>query len=361
MPSTNTLARAGAANAVPFVRAARPYLAGPFFDEIVTPDTAQQFFSTPIPAHGYLKGIFILVEGVNGVLQPGDSLDPDFPWNALQAVALVNTNGTPMVGPFDTGFHAYLGHRYGAYFWKTDPATWDTFDGTINPVAIFYLPVQIREWDGLGSLANMNQQQQWRVNFAVAAASQLVSGGNGSTLPDLHIRCYQSEWTLPAATTPTGIPQEVTPPAHGTFQFWSEQTFPVVSGFNTFYLQRMGNVIRNLVLEFRDSNGVRDQSAIPDDLTVQIDVAQYLVRVPNALRSGLESAKEGGLTPDGVIVFDYTADADGHLGFEDGDAWLPTVEGTKYQIQGTFGASGKLFVITNDIIPAGIVPIPVAP
>ena len=57
---------------------------------------------------------------------------------------------------------------------------------------------------------------------------------------------------------------------------------------------------------------------------------------------------------DGVFVYDFTHDDDGHPGNEDRNLWLPTVQATRLEVQGSFGTNAtNLEIITNDVAPVG--------
>jgi len=51
----------------------------------------------------------------------------------------------------------------------------------------------------------------------------------------------------------------------------------------------------------------------------------------------------------GVLVFPFTDDQDGGIGYESRHMWLPTVQSTRLEIEGAFGAAGTLEILTNDV------------
>jgi hypothetical protein len=50
-------------------------------------------------------------------------------------------------------------------------------------------------------------------------------------------------------------------------------------------------------------------------------------------------------------VFDYNHDVLGHLGDGTPELWLPTVQATRFEFQGTWGDDCNVELLVNDVAP----------
>jgi hypothetical protein len=145
----------------------------------------------------------------------------------------------------------------------------------------------------------------------------------------------------------------VKPPAAGSISYWTSQIFNVANGSNTLQLNRVGNLIRNHILVFRDANGSRATAdsggTTPSVLEFQWDGSQRYILNVDTLR---ELAYElNGFDADaGVVPLQYTYDDDGIPLAESGNDWMQTTGATKLALRFTTTAAGTLEVITNDIV-----------
>lgn len=345
---------------VPFVRAAQEHIEG-FLD------VSQQIGASGIPlapvdlpAYGFVRGVYIEVTATGGsgtvAVAKGDA-----PFTALTDISIMDVNGAPIVGPLD-GYDVLLANKYGGYR-RVNTQRHPDFkavqtDGTFS--FLIYVPIEVNQRDGLGSLANLNAASSYKLRATVAAASSVYST-NPTTLPTVRVRAWLDAWTQPAATDLAGNAQATQPPAHGTTSFWSKNVVNVSAGAQTIKLQRVGNLIRDMILIYRDTNGVRNSTNFPAPLDLYWDTRLLKSYQPIVWRSDMSErfslynttadAADGLNT--GVFVHDFMHEFDGKAGVELRDGWLPTVQSTRLELNGVFGAAGTLTVLTNDVAPQG--------
>jgi hypothetical protein len=246
-----------------------------------------------------------------------------------------------------TGYQLFLANLVGGYRGFNDPTLHPDYVGTINASFMLRLPVEITPWDGFGSLANQNPQSPFRVAITTGTVTDLITGG-APTAPTVRIRGYLEAWSPVPAADMNGRPQETAPPGHGATQYWSVETPNVASGTVQVPIRRTGNLIRNLILVFRDA-GARSATVEPDDLTLRWDGRNVRIREPvQLMRADFRDATNTNL-PVGVIPYIFTDDQDGTAGYESRHLYLPTVPSTRLEFEGTFGAAGTVEIITNDI------------
>lgn len=338
---------------VPFVRAAHHHTEGPFFQTTVTPAAATQVIGPfDVPAYGFLRNVWVTVSGSWGALG-GGALTGDYPWNIFQNVSLTDPNGNNLFYPLN-GYQWYLANLFGGYVFTTDPAAQPGYTATIAaPSFALRIPVEITPWDAFGSLANQNAASAYKVNLTVNTLAALVTGG-APTAPAIVIRGYLEAWSAPAATDLLGNSQETLPPGLGTTQFWSPYVPVVAAGQQTIRFTKVGNLIRGFVLVFRTAAGARSAAVPPDPIRVVWDSAD-LFNEPLTYRANVAYEQVGVAPPVGVYPYLFTDDQDGHAGFENRHLWLPTVQSTRLEVQGTFGAAGTMEILTNDVAvtPAG--------
>jgi hypothetical protein len=344
---------------VPFVRAAQEHIE-PFMD-VSTQMTANAQALSPVdvPAYGFARGIFILVECTGGT--GAGTLKADAPFTMLSDIQLADVNSAPIVGPI-SGHDLYLINKWGGYRRATiNPKNAPDFTNptTGNASFLLYLPIEVSGRDGLGSLANLNAASSYKLRTTVTAAVDSFSA-NPTTLPVVRVRAWLDAWTQPSAADLRGNGQAVEPPAHGTTSFWSKQVFNVTAGQQTIRMQRVGNLLRNVIFIYRDATQVRNRTNFPPSFQIMWDtrlLKDYnptIWRQQMSQRYNLPGADDAATGLDtGVYVEDYMHEFDGFAGAEMRDGWLPTVPSTRLEVQAVFGAAGTLTILTNDVSPAG--------
>jgi hypothetical protein len=224
------------------------------------------------------------------------------------------------------------------------------------------IPCEIDERDGLGALPNQNAGAMFKLRFTVAANSAIDTGGSVTTYPIVRIRGFIEAWDQPQASSPLG-PQQTSPPALNTTQYWSIQQYPIVSGLNKVRLTRMGNYIRELIFVFIGTSRANGESNIPPTWNVYLDTLILDMVEDNNWQhqmwerggfGNLAAAKDAANGLDnGVRVYDFCHEFDGMYGMENRDQWLNTLASERLEIEGTYGTSGTLFVLTNDVSIVG--------
>jgi hypothetical protein len=317
-----------------------------------------------VAAYGFIDFIELQVT-VSGGAGTAGTVTADSPWNWLSNVQLTDVNGAPIVGPL-TGYELYLANKYGGY-WNAhafDPKSYLDYSAMTTLGACSFMlriPVGINGRSGLGCLANQNSSSSYRLSYTVNAATSVVTGATFTTAPTVTVRPYLHAWAQPTSADTQGRPNEVEPPNHGTVSFWSKTIQDVTAGANVIRLTRTGNYIRNLIMIYRDTTQARVQAQLPTDLSLWndtrlvFDMSREVIRGQMHRQFGFVSPTAEAINgwDNAVLVVAYTDDFDGSAGAELGDRWTATLQSTRMELRGTFGAAGTLTVLTNDVSPAG--------
>lgn len=350
---------------VPFVRGSRERTE-PFHDRTTTMTTStRQVGPEDVLAHGFMRHLAVHVT-VSG----GDDTDPnaagaeDSPFNVIGTIELLDVNGNPIVQL--SGYELFLANKYGAYSFMSDARKSPVhveLDTDGNGGFFVRVPVEISGRDALGALKNQNAGQTYKLRYTIAPSTEVYGTVPDTTLPDVRVRAWLESWTQPRPTDLFGNPVAALPPAHGTMQFWTTFVANVDAGAQTIRLPRVGNHIRTLIAVFRNtSDGLRSTLNLPTNIELTYDgnvidnVSRDLLRHRMAERYDLDGSDDaaGGLDT-GVIVWDWSHDLDGRPGHEMRDLYLPTTQATELALRGTFGAAGRLTVVTNDVAAAGAI------
>lgn len=345
---------------IPFTRASREHTEPGSDVTVSVADFTAGQQTLPImdvPAFGYARGMWILIEATGGV--GASTFNPDGPWNFIQEITLSDVNGTQLVGPM-SGYDLFLTNKWGGYDFYARPDLDPHFSSGLtdgNFAFMLWVPNEIVSRDALGALPNMNAASTYKLRIRTGSTADVYSVPP-VPIPAVRVRTFLEAWAPPAESDPLGRPQAIRPPAMGTTQFWSKASFTIASGSNTVRLSRMGNFIRNLIVVFRDATGARDNANLPDPIQLHLDgrivrnEALDLQRNRNARRYGADGVySQADALNDGVLIYPYTYDFDGHPGGEMRDLWLPTAQSTRLELVGNFGAVGALDVLTNDVAP----------
>lgn len=361
MKSATAPARAGANGQeqqtlpkLPFVKATRA-TTEPFGDNTEQMLASDQVTvaDTNVPAFGWFRSILIWVVASGGTASGTNAVArEDAPFNVLQNLSLVDTNGKPLVGPFN-GWDLYLVNKWAPTVeWALDAKSSPVYsapDAGGNFSFVLRLPSEVGGRDGLGSLANAQSNSKYRVSYNIAAASTVFSTQPGGALPSVRVRMVMESYAPVDAAAPNGQPQETSPPFDGTTMHVSKSTPTVASGDKQVDLTRVGYMIRSLIFTLRTSAPARTTSDFPSQMRLLLDNKQVDVIYRDIQRHLMW--QRTGLTPDtGVLVWDYTHDLDGRSGGELRDLWLPTSTATRLTLEGTWGGSAvSLEVLTSDV------------
>lgn len=351
---------------VPFIRASAEHVEPTGIDRTRTlTGTAQNLGVFDVPAYGYVRSLYILVEASGG---SGTSVTAreDGPFNVLTDIALTEPNGA-VIAQFNTGYELYLANKFGGYRKYSDPKLSPAYTAVGGSTGNFSfglrIPIELSERDGLGSLPNQNAAATFKLRMNLNSTGN-VYGTAPATPPAVRVRVFLEAWDQPEASM-AGATNQTTPPAMNTTQFWSSQVYNVNAGEQTIRLTRVGNYIRNLIFIYRDDSSPATRSVgeseFPDPLRVYLDTRPVLSLNGKHWeqlmyeRSGFRGTKDAaGALDNGVRVLDFTHEFDGTLGYENRDLWLPTLGSTRLEVQGNFaGTGGTLTVMTNDVAIAG--------
>ncbi len=365
---------------VPFIRASSEHRESTGIDVTRQLNAGNQDLGVfDIPAYGYLRSLLIVVTASGGVGAP--TFFEDYPWSVLQNVALTEPNGA-VIAQFNSGYELMLANKWGGYRHVAgiDPRSSPAYNSNVavgDFTFVLRIPVEINLRDSLGSLPNQNAAATFKLRMQLGSGAVnggLYTGTAPTTLPSVRVQVYLEAWDQPEAGQ-AGMSNQVTPPAMNTTQFWSSQIFNLNSGQNTIRLTRVGNYIRNLIFICRRAGApnvrVTGDADFPDPSTFYLDtrpldtVSKGVWRHTMFERSGMGSRAPGGaLTApalnegagaldNGVFLYDFTHEFDGSLGHENRDLWLPTLGSTRLELQGVFGNTDVLTVLTNDVAIAG--------
>lgn len=379
---------------IPFARASKWHVEQSNIQSGIALNAANaQIFNFPVASYGYLSAILITVQASGGATSVNAAPFEDAPWSVLSQVQLSDVNGVPIFQL--SGFNAYLAAKYGGYrpFAPDAIARGSSADGGANqaqlssggppganftsPNGAYFQPVQttgnfkfiLPIWlefglDGLGCLPNMDASARYNLQLTVpgavttgTATGPVYTAGTFTTPPTLAITVEVLCRSQPPATDMFGNRNSIAPPAVGTVQYWTAQTASgLANGANTIQLTRVGNLIRNHILIFRNTNSTRataETTDMPSVFEFDWDVGQRYVANLATMRFFNGYVVYGLDDPNGVITLPNTLDPDKLPFSEFGDEWLGTVGATKLTLRFTAGAAnGSLTILTNDIVPA---------
>lgn len=387
---------------IPFSRSSKWHIEQSNTQSGITLASGTQVFNYPVTSYGYLSAIFITIALTGSGAATAATYFEDSPWSLLQQVQVSDVNGVPIFQL--SGYHAYLAAKYGGYrgFSNDSVVHGSAFDTATagaatatsqtvlaggpaaasyggyyqNPTATslncrFTLPIYFEfGQDGLGCLPNMDASARYNVQLTVAggagvatASGPFLAGGTApGTLPTMGITVEAVCRSQPPAVDQYGNRNSVAPPAVGTVQYWTSQTASgLANGANTIQLSRVGNLIRNHILVWRNSSTTANPRAIaetadmPSLFEMDWDSGQRYIANTSTLRFLNGYAGYGLDVPNGVVALPNTGDPDKLFFSEFGGEWLATVGATKLTLRYSPGAAasgGSLTILTNDIVPA---------
>lgn len=356
--STASPAVAQAVGQVPFTRASYLHTEPAQYDNTIALSASAQVAPLlTVPAYGFLRGIWLKLTLAGSGGTP--ALSGDNPFSCITDITVQEPNGSPIYQVLGNGgYNTMLVNKYGGYAGagNNDPKLLQGYAAAAAASTFWlWVPLELNVRDALAALPNQNSGAQFQVRIGVNNLAGSF-GGTPPTAGTLRIQAFADEWDQPASTT-LGVANETAPPALNTTQFWSQQSYVYNTGQQTIRLTRTGNYIRSLILIFRNGSGVRDASAIPSQVTWQLDTNPF-----DIVDSGLWAVRQSqrgrlfgtldtaGAQDTGVYVYDFDHDWNGLYGFETRNQWLPTLSTTRLEISGVFGAAGTLTVLTNDVI-----------
>lgn len=357
-------APAAAMPVVPFADATYEY------SEIITSQTltpgaaAQDFNAINIIPGGFLRGVTLYVTSTGGTLGTG-VLSADAPFSIFSYLTLENIDGTPIIYPMD-GYSHYLQTRYTRPFDNGDAAldTAASFSATINPA--FRLSLFCESRATLGTLPNTDARALYRLRMGLNQLTNTnPSGGllttvGTATAPAITVAVALETYAQPPRATLSGAPIQQSPDGIGMQRFLSRQIDVTNAASNIIKMNRTGNLIRSLILVFRDSTGNRTDLT-SDPIRMRVDNTQLFVenraRRDYLMWKFFQLITAPGVPtsarPTGVYVIPRWQQP----GEMRGQGWLETSEATylAFEFIGA-PAAGSLTTITEDLSPVGPVP-----
>ena len=390
----------GSTAVIPFAQAAKWHIEQSNTQSGIVLSANGQTFNYPIASYGYLSAIMITCQVSGGAGGVALTFFEDAPYSLFSQIQVTDVNGVPIFQL--SGVHSAIAAKYGGYrLWGQDGIIkglqFDTAAGQAStaggppasvftlanggyyqtPVATtgntkFVLPVFFEfGTDGLGCLPNMDASARYNLQVTVAGGAMTAAAGGPyiatattipTTLPTMAITVEILARSQPPASDMFGNMNSTSPPAVGTVQYWTAQTAAgLASGANTIQLTRVGNLIRNHILVFRDGTtnpprSTAETAWMPSLFEFDWDSGQRYVSLLSTLRLFNGYNVFGLDMPNGCILLPNTLDPDKIAVSEYGGEWLGTVGATKFTLRftnsATPGAGSSVTVLTNDIVPA---------
>ena len=350
---------------LPFIACAHEHTEpGPIISKVLTETGNAETFEFDVPAYGYYRAVYLLCEATGGTLGTGE-LGLDYPWNLIEQLTLLDTNGAPIYGPL-AGFNNLLCALYDGFTFQQDPRLDPQFVGTLNAFFKIRVPTEIAHHSGVGSLGNQNASAPYRIRLTVNAASKFMKKASGvTTYPTLKITPILEAWTLPNRQDSKGRPQSQLPPSYGTVMFHSER---IVGGVPAGQFQipvlRVGGLIRWIAFIGRKTSaeGERTDNVLPTQPILFWDGRQ-LYNEPKSYRMTRSTEPLNSLVisgnsprPAGVLAYTFNRTALDRCGDERPYLYLPTTEATRLELEGSFGEAGVVQVLTCEVAPAEVNP-----
>lgn len=363
-------AKTAAAPMIPFIRGAVAH-SEPFYDNTFTLGAnTTNLGPIDVASYGFARAIFVMVNVVVAGNGATVALAEDAPWSVFSELAVQDVNGSPLFGPHG-GHEGYLHHKYGGFRNQPDPKLYKDYSALTtgagatagSGVFMFRINLNRSERDGLGSLANMNASQAYKVRGTI---NNLL--GTFTTVPTgtitARVRFWLEAYSQPNAVDLAGRTQSTIPPANQTTGFYSRIQPATNAGANTIKHTRVGNMIRNLIYVNRRTgtsraNGETDLAGLNIqwflDSRLLTNEGIEMIRARMADQFQLTNVTlEGANGPDnGVFVLPFCTEFDGRAGYEMRDMWLPTTGATRLEMLLTLPNAGVLTIITDDVAPRG--------
>jgi|SRR5215472_1637277 len=326
---------------------------------LATPSTTYEF---NIPSYGYIRHLWLDVNATGGT-GTAAVYSGDAPFNSVDQVTYLDTNGAPIYGPL-SGFSTFITNLYGGYTYVQDPRALANYNAGATSGNFrwqFRIPLEISHHDGTGCLGNQNSSAPYRVRININASTSIYTTPP-TGYPTVTITPVLEAWSLPNSTDPLGRPQAQIPPNYGTVQYWSTRfQTGITSGVNTVQVLRVGNLIREMIFICRQTSatGTRDDTVFPVQPIINWD-ARQLFNETNIYRQNRSAETiESPSTlqrPAGVYNYSFARTNQDRSGDDKPWLWLPTVEATRLELNGSFTNPGVVEVLINDVAPAEVNP-----
>ena len=317
--------------------------------------TSSSAFNLRLNYGGFVRGARLQVRSSGGV---GGTVTPDNPFNVFTNLIFNNVGNTPVFNQTN-GYESMLYNAYGRP-WEGDPVLAYDYAQSINPSFTLRLAPEIRHT--LSALGNTDARQQYRVQGNLNVQS-LVTSGTISTAPTVTVTTFLDTWAQPDTNDLQNIPNQPYPDgAYAALNMRRNQSFSLNgAGSNNTVIatEAVGNLVRNVFLVVRDSNGAR-QDYLTDPLDWYLDtriIAQY---TPDTVQQYMqEFYGTGALSrPTGVYVFPRFFNP----GTMTGQGWLETstASGMKWTSAtsgtATNTSGGTINMFVDEVVPLQAIP-----
>lgn len=364
---------------IPFQRASRMKENLSFQTVTTVGATVVPFGPIQVPANGYMRFIELdVVFSVTGNAATVAGVTADAPWNIIGQISLTTSSGDSLMVPVG-GFALFCINKFGTFSGTApfcDPRADSSFTApTVGAGATagsfnfnLKLPMEIDQSSGYGSLPNLAANRSYFVQGQFNPLTSLfTTPPNGTTT--VTITAVANFWAVPNATNANGDAQQQEPVGNGSFSVWQLETIPVTASTSLYTLHNVGNVIRQIIMIYRDVSGVRTATAnspalfelvLNNDELFYRPKTEFIRKVTSqtgyGANYGASSAALGTAQGQEQAVWpwlDFLAQGEAIIECNNPrDQYLPTLDATLLQVRGTaWGVAGTLEVYTNSVVP----------
>jgi len=343
------------------------------YDQTYTVTNAQGAIPWALQATGWLRGLYLLVQGTG--LTAGTAT-ADAPFIVFSNIELDDVNNEAIFGLFD-GYTAFLTNKYGGYYYADDPGTAPIYalsgtTSTNNFTFLLYIPLEIVNRDPIGAVASVNNTASLTLRMSLNATTSLFTAPTGTL--SVRIRGTQDFYWEPRRADKQGRPISPEPPASGTTQYWTQGSLAIAGAgtINSQLITGLGYPFREYLFLLRDNTGSRanGETNWPDPLVgLKFEANMLISNIAKAFwqamiaratgytngtmdargSTGTVPGKENGCYP---LFFndDFFRNA---IGGETRRGYLVTSPGSNFIYNANVGGAGNLYSIVNYIAPGG--------
>jgi hypothetical protein len=364
-----------ATSLIPFTRAARAATQQDFAQASLTLTTSTQNIGPiNLQANGWLRFVDILVVATAATNVANVAFQPDAPFNVFQSISMLDPAGNPIINPI-SGYYLFLLVKYGVF---SDPPFGDPRSDNIYSVTSgtataggsftfnLRLPVETAVRDAFTVLPNGAADRRYRLNITINSLANIYVT-TPTNAPAITINATSNYYVEPPQVI-NGAQVQQTPNGYGS-KGYVEFESPTVTNGGALrpQLVNMGRTIRAQIFCLRNAAGTRDSTDWPDPFYIFINNFQQFYLPKAVFSSAMSKAygyglnntaidTAGGLDTGVFVLFQYMLRS-GVLQNSDSRAQLlPTVAGTKYVLQGSWGTGAS----TLDVIQHSVVASPQA-
>ena len=311
--------------------------------------TSPKTFKINLNSNGFMRKYRCVVRSSGAV---GGVPGPNGNWDVFQNVGFETPNGSQFFKPHAGRQYMYY-QAYGRP-WEGDPTQWYDYASSINPSFSFTLSPEIRYT--AGALANMDSRRLYNLQGQIGTISNVLSG-TVTTAPTLTFASGIDTWAQPDARDLMGNANQPAPGgvALQTQRQISTLTLNGAGASNTLDARSItGNMMRLLILEVLDNNGVR-QDYLTDPIVWTIDNRTLANFTQGDLfgQMGDFYGTTAMRRPTGVYVFPRFFNP----GQKIGQGWLQTSGATRLQWQTSTLSTATSVPGTVNILSEQVVPL----